>query len=157
MIVAMIVRSSIVLVLALMVPLAIYAQGVRAKKELGQIKKIYVEDDPYETPNEKAAKPLLQAELTKLGFIVAATKDDADAVLSGIPKIDITIHPKLDSPPDRAIYRYKLLSRDNKVLWKHSVTFVAKDGWLKNNTVGSQRIVERLVKDILKAKEHRDK
>ena len=150
----MIVRYSIVLFFALTAPLVVYAQGVGAKKEIGQTKRIYVEDDPYETPDEKAAKPLLQAELKKHGFVVAATKDDADAVLSGIPTIEITIHPKRDSPPDRAIYAYKLLSRKNKVLWKYSVKFVAKKGWLENNKIGSQRIVERLAKDVLKAKEH---
>ena len=72
-------RHTILFLLFLAIfPIAIHGQDPNAfKKELAQVKRIYVDDDPYETPKEKAVKPLLQTELTKQGFVIAADKENA--------------------------------------------------------------------------------
>jgi hypothetical protein len=145
-------KQIVFLFFASIFPLVIYAQTLEtAEKSFHQIKRIYVENDLPETPEEKRVSPFLRNELAKLGFIIADNKDDADAILLGEAIIEIMTHGDRYNAPDKAIYKYKLLTPRGRQMWKQTVKFPGKFNWTENNKLGARKIAEKLFDDHQKA------
>ena len=135
-------------------------------KELASVTKIYIEVEEEDSSDftqnvtkgsrdfveeYKTANSFLKQELASSVFEVVDSKDKADAFLEVSYGEFITLDGPQPDPPKYS-YKYELINRDTKVIWKMEFTISSKSSKSLLDHKASIKFRDKLVKDWIKAK-----